>query len=1251
MEDTQKSTEALLAELQQLRDRLAASEATLAAIQQGEVDALVVSTPQGERIFTLQSADQSYRLLVEEMQQGAGILSADGLILYGNRSFSQLLKQPLEKVIGARFQQFVAPADRSLFQMLMQQAERGEKNTREIFLIAQDTTKIPVYLSINHLNLGDSAINCIIVTDLTEQKRQEKMLASERLAHLILEQAGEAILVCDRAGSIIQASQVANQLWGDRLLHQPFDIACGLTWAPTSSLSLADRAGAEGAIAPSDLSRLPFSITSVLQGERYQGVEVEFQRPDGQVLNLVLNARPLTDIENYFHGAVVILTDITRRRQAEVALQQNQIQLQQKLAELEAIYQSAPVGLNVLDTDLRFVRINERLAEINGLPVEAHLGRTIREVLPAIAETAEAVLRPILETGEPLLNVEIMGETPANPGMQRTWLESFWPLREGDRIIGISTVCEEITERKRIEAALRRSKEELESRVAERTLELQAANDRLQQELAQREKIEQKLRQSEARYRAIVEDQTELIARFAPDSSILFVNDAYCRYFKVRREDIMGKSYNPVIYEADREKVAQLVETLTIDNPMVIIENRVVNGQGELRWTQWINRLFFDPMGNLIELQAVGRDITDLKQTEQALRESEERLQLALEASGDGIWDWNIAANVVYYSSQYFQMLGYSAEEFPSVFGTWVNILHPDDAVWVQDLLAAHLRDPSVLYQFDYRLRTQTGEWKWIANYGKVVAWDEQGNPLRMIGTHRDVNDRKNMEAALRRSEEQRRLALDLSRLGFWDLHLPTGELTWNDNHFTLLGLSPTASPPRYEIWTQCIHPEDVENVERTFAASIATHTDYEVEYRVVHPDQSIHWVMARGRAIYDEESQPLRSLGVILDISDRKHIEASLQESSRRWRSLLDNVQLVVIEINLWGKVEYANPFFLELTGYELEEVLGEDWFSRFLVPSQESSVRIVFQEVLEHNFHTHYQNPILTKAGEERMIAWSNTILRDTAGKAIGSIGIGEDITERYKVERMKAEFISVVSHELRTPLTSMQAALSLLSDKIIDPNSEEGEATIQIAAEGTDRLVRLVNDILDLERLESGKVRLEKGPLNVSNLVETAIAQMQDMAKLAEITLEAHPANLQIYADGDRLLQILTNLLSNAIKFSPPASTIWLDIRPITPEDRLDCKHLASLNGWPALLFCVRDQGRGIPIDKLESIFDRFQQVDASDSREKGGTGLGLAICRSIVRQHGGEIWVESTLGQGSTFYFTIPVTEEGVRDSLQ
>jgi PAS domain S-box-containing protein len=233
-------------------------------------------------------------------------------------------------------------------------------------------------------------------------------------------------------------------------------------------------------------------------------------------------------------------------------------------------------------------------------------------------------------------------------------------------------------------------------------------------------------------------------------------------------------------------------------------------------------------------------------------------------------------------------------------------------------------------------------------------------------------------------------------------------------------------------------------------------------------------------------------------DITEQKQLEATLKESDRRWKSLLDNVQLIVIGLDIYGNIEYANPFFLQLTNYTKEEVLGKNWFDNFLPPNQKNILQNSFKEVIENNFYSHYQNPILNKSGDEIIISWSNTLLRDVAGNAIGTISIGEDITERYKLERMKAEFISVVSHELRTPLTSMQAGLSLLNDKIIDPNSPEGEATIEIATAGVDRLVRLVNDILDLERLESGKINLEKKIYNTAeliNLIKCKIWQLKE------------------------------------------------------------------------------------------------------------------------------------------------------------
>ncbi len=224
------------------------------------------------------------------------------------------------------------------------------------------------------------------------------------------------------------------------------------------------------------------------------------------------------------------------------------------------------------------------------------------------------------------------------------------------------------------------------------------------------------------------------------------------------------------------------------------------------------------------------------------------------------------------------------------------------------------------------------------------------------------------------------------------------------------------------------------------------------------------------------------------------------------------------------------------------------------------------------------------------------------------------------------MKDEFISTVSHELRTPLTSLRAALGLLTGGALTTRPEKLQQMLDIATGNTDRLVRLVNDILDLERIGSGKAELHYTMCSADDLLRRAASLQQTRAPKAQLRITFNAANgVNVWADPDRILQTLTNLISNAIKFSPPGTEIHLTARGIDENEAL---------------IEVRDQGRGIPDDKLENIFDRFHQVDASDSRAMGGTGLGLAICRSIVTQHGGRIWATSTLGKGSTFHFTLP-----------
>lgn len=262
-------------------------------------------------------------------------------------------------------------------------------------------------------------------------------------------------------------------------------------------------------------------------------------------------------------------------------------------------------------------------------------------------------------------------------------------------------------------------------------------------------------------------------------------------------------------------------------------------------------------------------------------------------------------------------------------------------------------------------------------------------------------------------------------------------------------------------------------------------------------------------------------------------------------------------------------------------------------------------------------------------------------------GLFSLVHDISDRKATERLKDDFVSVVSHELRTPLTSVHGALKLIATGKLGQLDAQGKDLLSIALQNTERLTRLLNDVLDLERIESGHLRPLPVTCSVAKLIRQATDAMQAMANEHEITLVAPhlsqasaPAAssgpvssptppLQVYADPDQIIQTLTNLLSNAIRFSPKGASVTVEAQPTNP------------NAGRYVRFLVKDTGRGIPSNKLSTIFERFHQVDASDARERDGTGLGLAICREIVQQHQGRIWVRSVHGVGSTFYFTLPM----------
>lgn len=318
-------------------------------------------------------------------------------------------------------------------------------------------------------------------------------------------------------------------------------------------------------------------------------------------------------------------------------------------------------------------------------------------------------------------------------------------------------------------------------------------------------------------------------------------------------------------------------------------------------------------------------------------------------------------------------------------------------------------------------------------------------------------------------------------------------------------------------------------------------------------------------------------------------------------------------------GRFVEVNQSFLQMSGYTQAEVVGQK-IDQIYSPSALAVYTQVLRKSQTKGFVRNQELEFCTKSKQIKTVLLSVELIE--LGGVKCSLQIMNDITERKRLEN---EFISLVSHELRTPMTSTIGALDLLNSGQLGTLSDRGKQILEVAIRNTERLIRLVNDILDLERIKSGKIAIEPVKCDLQSLLLQASQTMQPMAEKARVQLKLQSVAVKIYLDPDRILQTLTNLLSNAIKFSEPGGTVWL--KAIVKGDRC--------------LIAVMDTGRGIPSDKLHSIFERFQQVDASDSRGKGGTGLGLAICRHIVERHNGKIWVESILGKGSTFYVSLPL----------
>ena len=367
----------------------------------------------------------------------------------------------------------------------------------------------------------------------------------------------------------------------------------------------------------------------------------------------------------------------------------------------------------------------------------------------------------------------------------------------------------------------------------------------------------------------------------------------------------------------------------------------------------------------------------------------------------------------------------------------------------------------------------------------------------------------------------------------------------------------------------------------------------------------------------------------VQIDITEARRAERALRDSESKFRSLVEgSVQAVVIHHE--GRPLFANRAFGEMFGFDsLAEALAIPSLFGLFVPENRDRVKSVHRQRIggqNNALPSEYQHEMVRKDGSRFWIESRLSMVDWDGARAVQATIV--DITERRNIERLKNDFISTVSHELRTPLTSIAGSLGLISGGMAGPISDKAQRLIEIAGSNSDRLVRLINSILDIEKIESGRLEIAFERLSAVQLVRQAIEVNRGFADEygIDLVLEEPSAAPWIQGGSDQLIQVLTNLLSNAIKFSPPRGVVRLAVR----------------RRGNTVRFSVQDRGPGIPDEFRARVFDKFTQADSSSNRRHTGTGLGLSICRALVERHGGTIDFDTQLGLGTEFYFDLPET---------
>lgn len=787
----------------------------------------------------------------------------------------------------------------------------------------------------------------------------------------------------------------------------------------------------------------------------------------------------------------------------------------------------------------------------------------------------------------------------------------------------------------------------------------------VQQDVTVRKKNEQKLKETNQHLleeRKLFEQGNVIIFKWNNKEGwpVEFVSENVFNIIGYTPNEIKAPEfeYSKLIHPEDVEFVTKEVSegSKNKSNSFEHKPYRLINKNGDNIWVKDYtviirnkNNVITDYLGYLV-------DITELVETENALKESEARWKFAIDGSNLGLWDWNMITNEVYFSDYWKKMLGFEPDEIKNSLEEWDKRVHPKDKEKTFADINKHINGEAEIYKNEHRVETKNGSYRWILDRGKIVSRTEEGKPARMIGTHTDVTDRRNYEDNLKESEERYKLILEGSKVGTWDWDIETGEINRNHQWAEMFGYKYEESQFDEKKWIDLVHPDDRKKLWDSLKKHLSGETSqHKLEYRILTKKGDYLWILDQAKVVEkDENNSPMRMSGTHSNIHETKTIEEELKANEEKLRTFMNNTTDAIRFTDEQGNIIYVNNAHSELTGYEEIEVLNTNIrdFIYKLTPDNFKNEEIYkkiteeLKHLLKGNFNDYYIKPheveIRRKNGESLVLQESIFKIKTQKGYRLGSIlrdntllrnkelKIKEQNKQLKELIKLKDRFFNIIAHDLRNPFNSLLGFSEMLHNEFDSLDIDEKKQIIKALFESSKNTFELVENLLDWSRAQSGKMKFEPIVLNLKKNANNAIASCLSTAKNKNIKINNNISNnLDIIADKDMLSTIIRNIVSNAVKYTNEGGSIILNAN--IKNDFIEIS--------------IKDDGVGIEENRKNNIFDFEKKISTEGTNEEQGTGLGLILCKEFVDKHQGEIWVESEIGNGSEFFFTIPQSPIG------